>query len=376
MTVLAFSLLCENPQKLTGLNSMVREFVSRSLEQDPQLRWILFLGPEHSFAFSHERLSIVRDYPANDRMKERLWADHFLVSPHAKRLGAKLLFTVGFAPLREAIPTVMHLLTLHHLDRSNRMDPWRALYRRWAVARGLRRARLVITNSKFAAGQILASAPFVGGKLLQSYEGLDHENYHPPEAGATRPDFGGAFSLPEHYILWLSNLYPYKQADLLVRAYAGLPPELRERFPLVFVGGDWNNQKALILERAGELGIADRIRFPGWVEDRWIVPLIQYARIYVLPSREETFGRSVAEAMACGVPCVVNDIPIMREVTAEAAWIVDFGDIPAAAAALRAALTEEEDRREIIRRGLVRARDFDFDLLTRERMEAVHKILK
>ena len=118
-----------------------------------------------------------------------------------------------------------------------------------------------------------------------------------------------------------------------------------------------------------------QLRFLDWVDQRWIAPLLRQARILVLPSREETFGRSVAEAMACGTPCVVNDIPIMHEVTSGAAWIVDYSNSDEASRSLAEALTDENRRADVIRRGLLRSRDFDFDKLTRERLTAIYASL-
>jgi len=376
MATFALSLLCENPLKLTGLNSLFREFVARSLRDDESLKWIVFIGPEHQFDLEHPRLTLVRDYRGNNQLKARLMADHFKVSPHAKRLGADLLFTIGFVPLVQSIPTVMHLLTLHHLDRSNQMDPLRSFYRRWAVENGLRRAKLVITNSQFAVSQILGAAPHVKPKLIQSYEGIDHAAFQPQCRPEEKTELVAALKIPSNYIVWLSNLYPYKQPDLFVRAYAKLPASLREQYPIVFVGGDWDGQKAKTKELATQLGVGEQVIFPGWVADEWITPLLRHARLHVMPSREETFGRSVAEAMACGTPCVVNDIPVMREVTQGAAWVENFGNEEAAAAALQDALTNEDARAEMIAKGLRRAADFNFDKLTRERMEVIRPLLR
>jgi glycosyltransferase involved in cell wall biosynthesis len=372
---MALSLLCENPLRLTGLSSLFKEFVRRSVALDPNLRWIVFVGPDYDFGPVSDRVTLCRNFSGNDNLGRRLYADHLLVSWRSERMGAQALLTVGFVPVRQGIPTIMHLFTLHHSSDSNHLDPIRSVYRTWATTQGLRAARLVITNSQFAAKQIATVVPAIQGKVIQSYEGVDHSVFNPAQAPEEKSELDRALGLPPKYILWLSNLYPYKQADLLVRSYARLPSALREEYPIVLVGGDWSNQRALLEQLAARLSVTRRLHFLDWVDQRWIAPLLRHARILALPSREETFGRPVAEAMACGTPCVVNNIPIMHEVTNGAAWITDYANLNGAASSLAEALTDEAQRADVIQRGLIRARDFDFDKLTRERLIAIYKSL-
>ena len=372
---LALTLLCENPRRLTGLSSLFKEFVTRSVRLDPALHWVVFAGRDYDFGEVAERVTMFRQFRGNDRLRSRLFADHFLVSGQARRMNASALLSVGFVPLRQSVPTVMHLFTLHHLDSTNRLDPLRSAYRSWATSRGLERAHLVITNSRYASGRIIAKCPSIESKLIQSYEGVDHLVFTPKRPTEEASALQEALDIPPKYILWLSNLYPYKQADLLIRAYARLPAALQQEFPILFVGGDWSNQQAYIQELAIKLSVRGRLHFFGWVDQRWVAALLRQARILVLPSREETFGRSVAEAMACGTPCVVHDIPIMREVTQGIAWITDFSDPTIAGASLIEALTNEQRRAEIIEQALRRSRDFDFEKLTRERLRAIYSSL-
>jgi glycosyltransferase involved in cell wall biosynthesis len=372
---IALTLLCENPSRLTGLSSLFKEFIGRSIKLDPQLHWVVFVGPDYDFGETQPQVTVFRQFYGNDRLGSRLFADHFLVSAQAQRMNARALLTVGFVPIRQSMPTVMHLFTLHHLDSTNRPDPLRSAYRGWATNRGLERAHLVITNSRYASGRIIAKHPSVENKLIQSYEGIDHLVFTPGHPREEAAALRRVLDIPRKYILWLSNLYPYKQADLLIRAYARLPAALQEEFPIVFVGGDWSNQRAFLQELAIKLSIRGKLHFFGWVDQRWIAPLLRQARILVLPSREETFGRPVAEAMACGTPCVVNDIQIMREVTEGLAWITDFSNPRIAGESLTDALTNEPRRVQITELGLRRSRDFDFEKLTRERLTAIYRSL-
>jgi glycosyltransferase involved in cell wall biosynthesis len=372
---IALSLLCENPRRKTGLSSTYHEMVARSLKLDPEVSWIVFVGPRQDWQVADARVQVVRDFPANDQLKQRLFADHFRVPPRARALGADLILSTGFVPARKCLPTAMHVFALQHLDRRNKVGFARALYRRVVMNWSWRRADLVITNSKFAQRQILDVFPEFHDRLVQSYEGLQHEIFRTDGRPGEWEKLETHLQTSPGYILWLSNFYPYKQAELLLAGFARLEPALRQRHPLVMVGGDWENQIARNRECAHQLGITSDVKFLGWVTDDLIAPLYRHASLHCLPSREETFGRTVIESMACGTPVLVNDIPIMHEVTAGQGLIVDFTNTEAVTNALRQILTDEPLRQRLREGGLARARQFSFERFTAERLTAIRRMM-
>ena len=213
---------------------------------------------------------------------------------------------------------------------------------------------------------------------MVSPEGLQHEQFNPQEPG----DRDEASALRTHfeilpgYLLWVSNFYAYKQADLLLAAYARLSASERAESPLVMVGGGWKGGLEAARSLTARLGVADNVQFLGWVDDAWLAPLYRNARAFVLASREETFGRCVIEAMACGTPCVVNDMPIMREVTGGHAVLVRFADTAAAGQALQTLLADEGTRARLRSEGIAWAKQFSFDRLAAERIEAIRDMLE
>jgi glycosyltransferase involved in cell wall biosynthesis len=385
---LALSTLCEHPRRRTGLTTLFRELVVHALKAFPEVRWIVMVGPESPWDVVDARVTVVRDFPANDRRAARLWADHFYVAAAAKARGAAALLTVGFVPVRMAgLPVVMHVFSVHHLRKSEGVRSgsgagWAgigAMYRRWAVERGLRRAALVVVNSRWTAAQVGGQMPGdvdgehgqaarATGRVLVSYEGVDHGRFR-TEAGeaAVRERVG----LPAEYVLWASNFYGYKRAPLAIAAYARMAAEVRERFPLVLVGGDWAGGRAEAERAARAAGVERDVRFLGWVDDAVLPAVYRGARAHVLATREETFGRSVAEAMACGCPCVVQDLTVLREVAEDAAVYVDFADASAAGTALARVCEDDVHAERLRQAGLVRARAFSFERLARERVGAI-----
>lgn len=270
----------------------------------------------------------------------------------------------------------MHLNTLHHLSSTNRIGGLRASYRNWASKNGLKKAGLIITNTRFACDQILPVDPKAAGKLLQSYEGIDHTEFYPGGSEAERAMLKNRFGIEGGYSFWCSNFYPYKQAELMMEAWCDLPEALRNEFPMVMIGGaGWGDSKEKTLEIARQRGAADQVKVLGWVSDGEVPVLFRHAAVFVHPSREETFGRSVLEAMASGVPCVVQEIPVMHEVTAGHALLIDYSDRKAATSALESALCDSELRKRLIAGGLKQAAVFSFERLAVERIEALRRLL-
>lgn len=359
---LALSTLCEDPGRRTGLSTLFPEFVAAARRQFPEVEWLVFAGARAEWAAGDPGVEVCRAFPSNERRWARLAADHLRVAPEARRRGAAALLTVGFAPLRSAgLPVAMQVFTV---DARQAGGGARRRYRAWAVARGLRRAAVVIVNSAWAATQVGAAR----GPVVVSPEGLRHDRFNlevPP----------GGPGLPPRYLLWASNLYPYKRVELALAAYAALPPELRAHYPLLVAGGGWGGGRPKAEAEARRRGIADQVRFLGWVDEAALPGLYRGARLHLLSTEYETFGRSVLESMASGCPSVLQDLPVLREVAGEAALYVDFRDRAAAAAAIERLCGDGALYAAMRAAGLQRAGLFSFDRLARERVTAVQEAL-
>ncbi len=355
---LALSTLCENPERRTGLSTLFPEFIAQARRLFPDVSWLVFAGRDSGWPDGDPQVEVCRDFASNERPVQRLLADHLRVAPEARRRGASALLTVGFFPLRAAgLPVAMHVFAVNHLGGGGGA---RHAYRRRAVSRGLERAALVIVNSEWTWSRLgTATAP-----VIVSPEGLRHDVFK-TEGPAGAPGIQGS------YLLWASNLYPYKRFGLALAAYAGLPPGVRSRFPLVVVGGDWEGGRALAEAEARGLGVWADVRFLGWVRDEDLPALYRGACAHVLSTSEETFGRSVLEAMACGCLNVIQDLPVLREVAGQCALYVDFADTAAATRVLEQACAGAAGRAQLCAAGAERSRMFSFERLARERIGAI-----
>ena len=112
------------------------------------------------------------------------------------------------------------------------------------------------------------------------------------------------------WLLHVGSTIPRKRIDLLLRMFG----ELRGRIPslrLVRVGGPFTPDQRQL---AQQLGIEHQIAVLEFLDDRALAAIYRRAALVLLPSDREGFGLPIVEAMACGTPVVVSDLPVLREV--------------------------------------------------------------
>ncbi len=138
----------------------------------------------------------------------------------------------------------------------------------------------------------------------------------PPDTPALREQFLSAHPQlrGRRHLLFLSRIHEKKGCDLLVRAFAhaaARDPEL----DLVVAGPDQTGWVSRLTELARELGVAERITWPGMLQGDLKWGAFYSAEAFVLPSHQENFGIAVAEALGCGRPVLISDkVNIWREV--------------------------------------------------------------
>jgi glycosyltransferase involved in cell wall biosynthesis len=154
-------------------------------------------------------------------------------------------------------------------------------------------------------------------------------------------------------VLTVGQIEPRKGTDLLMAAAA----RLAERHPRlrVLVAGQikpgHEDFAARCMEQGAELPLAGRVRFLGSRND--VPDLLRTADLFVLPTRHETFGLVVGEAMAASVPVITTRVGGVPEVTgeADAAVLLDPDDLPGLVREMDRLLGAGAERTALGRRG-------------------------
>jgi glycosyltransferase involved in cell wall biosynthesis len=163
---------------------------------------------------------------------------------------------------------------------------------------------------------------------------------------------GDTFRLPEqgrqlipNQIIFVGAIRPVKGVDVLLRAVRLLVDAGRD-VKLVLVGESYfrNYQKEYnrLKQMAADLGIAGRVNFAGKKELTELVFEIQRSVLLVLPSRAESFGMVLAEALACGTPVVATRCGGPEDIVTEEVGILVPPENPQA---LAAGIAQVLDRR-------------------------------
>lgn len=161
-----------------------------------------------------------------------------------------------------------------------------------------------------------------------------------------------------------------KRVSTLVRAWQIVVSKKPDAKLLLI--GESGSEFPLVKRLVNESGLSSNVTFVGFVKDRAIlVEKIRSARLFVFPSVREGFGLVVAEAMAAGLPCVLSDISVFREVFGDSAVLVRPDDPSAFADAILELLFDDKKRTDYTERSKSLAKSFSWDDVARRVLYAM-----
>jgi len=358
-----------------GIGRLTRNIVGALAELDRENEYRLFVAAGRGREEEWKAGSLGPAFQAADRPNFRLktvpFSDHALaVAWHRLHLPLLVEFLTGRVDLFHSpdftLPPVWRartLVTVHDLSFLRLPDcfPDGLLrYLEAAVPCAVRRADHVIADSHNTRRDLIELLGTPADKVTVIHCGVE-PRFRPMTGQADRQVLAAVrrkYGLPERFALSVGTIQPRKNYARLVQAYAALDARSSTLdWDLVIAGGrGWLYEG--IFERVRASGLAERVHFPGFVDDADLPALYNLAGLFVFPSLYEGFGLPPLEAMACGVPVVCSNAPSLPEVVGDAALMADPLDVDGLAAAMQQAMQDDALRASLVAHGLARAATF------------------
>lgn len=301
----------------TGVGRYLGELLVRwTTREDATARQFLLYTPEPIPLTFPPRTVDYRILGTGNRPRRGTWWEQM----HLRRAVAKdrpdVFFAPAYtAPLLSGIPLA---LTIHDISFVVHPEWFRfreGIRRRWLTRRSADTAAVVFTDSEFSRSEIVAHLRIDRSRVKVIHPGL-----------APRQDSDSPARSREPIVLFVGSIFNRRRLPDLIAAFAGLPGDC-SRARLVIVGEDRSWPPLSLAHDATRLGIAPRVDFKSYISDAELSALYARASVFAFLSEYEGFGFTPLEALSAGVPIVVADTPVAREVYGASAHYVPVGDI-------------------------------------------------
>jgi len=249
--------------------------------------------------------------------------------------GSDVLFAPGYSgPLRSPVPMV---ITIHDVSFAAHPEwfSWReGVRRRWVTRMSARRAAKIITVSDFSKREIVRHLGVPQSRIEVIYSGL---TIVAPALPAAR----------EPLVLYVGSLFNRRHIPELIEGFtrvAGQYPDVR----LELVGDNRTRPVIDVDALIARSAARDRIRARSYVPDDQLASLYARASAFAFLSDYEGFAMTPLEALGAGMPVVLLDTEVAREIYGPAATYVEDADPARIATALARVLFDQPERNRLI----------------------------
>jgi glycosyltransferase involved in cell wall biosynthesis len=292
------------------------------------------------------------------------WArgELFAVSRAAMAAGAHLIHGPAmFGPLRTSVPVVITVHDLLYFSHPELMQT--KLFTgpvKWMERRGAANATRLITISEYSAAAIRRYLGFRADRI----------DVIPLAARVASPDAGTPRIRDVGLFLAMGQRSPYKNFETVVRAWSLIEPSRRPR--LIITGSHGDDPLAPLV---AELDLAGSVELKGWVSTEDLAELQATATALIDATLATGFSLPALEAMKLGMPLILADTEILREVGGDAADYFTAGDPAALAGAVLALGADPRRQSELSRLGLQRVTNYSWEKVATETLESFRKAI-
>ncbi|MCF8223641.1 MAG: glycosyltransferase family 4 protein [Bacteroidales bacterium] len=290
-----------------------------------------------------------------------------------KKMNADIFFSPdGMIPLKTNIPCISVIHDINFCHRKHDLPRLKSLYYRKYFMQFARKAMRIVTVSEYSAVDIAETWNIDPHKIDVIHNGVSDE-FKPP---VTQNEINiKGHTVPRPYFLFVGNISPRKNISNLIIAYEKYRNNYKGSAGLVVAGGSLFNNRH-IRKIYVKSAYRDDILFTGAQHKNTLVRLYSGALALVFIPWFEGFGLPIVEAMKCGTPVIASNTTSVPEITGDAAILVNPADTSNIAKAMAGIEKNAEMRDELIKKGINRAKEFDWDKTAGLLWQSITRITK
>lgn len=300
----------------------------------------------------------------------RLWT-HVRLAMELHRRPPDVFFTPAHViPVTYRGPSAatIHDLGYHYFPQAHTRR--QVAYLRWSTRHNAHRSRRVFADSQATRDDLVRFYEVDRDKIEVVYPGIDPgltPVWEAKRLQAVRDKYG--ISAP--YLLYLGTLQPRKNLTRLVEAFAAADLD-----HYLVLAGKRGWLARMIEEAVASLppAVAQRVHFPGFVDEADKAALISGADGLLYPSLYEGFGFPIVEAQICSTPVLCADSSSLPEVAGAGALLVDPTDTRALTAGIERLVGDEVLRSRLVDAGRVNAQRFTWERTAEQVLAALETV--
>lgn len=256
--------------------------------------------------------------------------------------------------------------------RSNSVD-----YLYWSTAFALRHAKKIITVSDFTKQEIISLYPKTKiDKISVVHNGYNTEIFKPLKEKEIQKMQAvlEKYSITQPFYLYVGRLEKKKNTPALIEALALVRdnhPEIKEKLVLIGNASFGFDEVKYAIE---EFNLNNDVYIPGWVSEEDLPYIYNAASAFVFPTKHEGFGIPIVESLACGLPTIASDIPVLREIAGDAVLYFDHNDKSEIAEAMVRIVKDDALRAELREKGLAQSGRFSWRRSAEETLKVIENL--
>lgn len=368
----------------TGGRNYIEHFF-RTLSQLPtEHTFVLFLSEGERAKLSLPQTAAIEyiEVPnSSGSSMKKVIGEQFRLPRYISRAKVDLMYFPGnFVSLLSSTPSVLNIrATAHFYGERYGITGSRRWIRRLLMPLSARKAKKIITPSKDIKRDVVRFTGVDADKITVIPHGVDTSLF---DGDANRANPEGLEVLEQfglrsgEYLLYVSALWPYKNQDKLINAFApiaAVKPELK-----LVIAGKGTGLSEEYLKRLyvlpEQLHLTDRVVFTGQQPQRMLRFLYTHASAFVFPSSYESFGNPIFESWSSGIPVATSNVHSFPEVVGDAGILFDPLDHEEFTQVLKQITSDSSLREQLIQTGSERVKKFTWESCCKRTLQVLESV--